>query len=70
MTSNRNYYTKPSNYANHSTFGGVITNFDFDGHPTMSDIAARIMADRKFDERCKRDAMNRDKNKNYKKGIK
>lgn len=50
MKETRNYYTASSNYADHSTFVGIISNFDFEGHHTMSDIASRIIADMKFDE--------------------
>ena len=70
MKETRNYYTASSNYTDHSTFVGIISNFDFEGHHTMSDIASRIIADMKFDERCRRDSVNRDRNKNYKKGMK
>lgn len=69
MKETRNYYTTLSNYADHTTFGGVIYSYDFDGCSNISDIASRIIADKKFDERCKRDAINRDRNKNYKKGV-
>lgn len=68
MKETRNYYTASSNYADHSTFVGIISNFDFEGYHTMSDIASRIIADMKFDERCRRDSVNRDESKNYKKG--
>lgn len=64
----RNYYTTPSNYADHTTFGGNIYNYDFEGYNSMSDIAVRIISDLKFDEQCRKNALNRDKSKNYKKG--
>ena len=69
MKETRNYYTTPSNYTDHTTFGGVIYNYDFDGYSSISDIASRIIADKRFDEQCKQDAANRDRNKNYKKGT-
>ena len=59
---NRNYYT-PSNYADYSTFGGNVYNYDYEGYNSISDIAARIISDWKFDERCKLNTENRDKNK-------
>lgn len=65
MTNNRNYYTS-SNYANHTRFGGTISNYSFDGHSTMSDIASQIVSDWKFDKQCRKNAEDRDKVKNYK----
>ena len=53
--------------ADHSRFGGTIYLGDFetdyrgDNHE-LSTIAQRIESDMKFDERCRRDARNRDKN--------
>ena len=35
----------------------------------MSDMAERIISDWKFDEERRKDALNRDRNKNYKKGV-
>lgn len=67
MTSTKNYYTS-SNYTNHSAFGGNIYNYDYDGYTSMEDIASRIASDLKFDKRCKNNAENRDRAKNYKKG--
>ena len=64
----RNYY-RPGNYKpDHSTCGSVICNYDFDGYVSMTSIAERIISDWKFDDDCKKNAENRDKNKNYKKG--
>lgn len=63
----RNYYTTTRNYADHSTFGGYVYNYDFDGYNSLSSIAERIASDWKFDIRCKQNAENRDRNKNYKK---
>ena len=67
---NRNYYTTPSNYAtDYTRFSGLISNYSFDGHSTMADIASQIVSDWKFDERCRKNALNRDKAKTYKKGT-
>lgn len=63
-------YCRTGNYKpDHSTFGGTISNYNYDGHETMSDIAAHIVSDWKFDERCKHNSLNRDRNKDYKKGV-
>ena len=50
----------------HSRFGGRIylSDFETDYPTTMSDIAARIVSDLKFDEICRKNLTNR----NYKKG--
>ena len=65
----KNYY-KPSNYRSHSTCGSKICNYDFDGYVSMTSMAERIISDWKFDEECRKNAENRDKKKNYKKGTK
>lgn len=57
-TDNRSGFHK----ADHSTFGGVIYQSDFEtdhrcnskSNRAVSTIAQRIMSDRKFDEQCKR----------------
>ena len=60
-----------SNYkVDHSTCGSKICNYDFDGYVSMASMAERIISDWKFDERCKKNAECRDRNKNYKKGVK
>lgn len=38
----------------HTAFGGKIYKRDFDQYRSMSDIAARIISDRKFDEQCRK----------------
>ena len=66
----RNYYATPSNYADHSTFGGIICASDFcTDYEGTRNIANRIASDWKFDECCKKNALNRDRTMNYKKGI-
>ena len=66
MRETTNYYTS-SNYADHSTFGGILYNFDYDGCHTLKSMSDRIIADWKFDEKCRKNAENR--NKSYKKGT-
>ena len=53
----------------HSTCGSVIYNYDFDGYVSMTSMAERIISDWKFDEQCRKNALNRDRNKDYKKGA-
>lgn len=65
----RNYYTTGSYNVNHSTCGSVIYNYDFDGYVSITSMAERIISDWKFDDDCKKNAENRDRKKNYKKGI-
>lgn len=48
-------------YNTNNTFGGKLSNYSFDGHSTMREIADNIMADLKFDERCKRNIELREK---------
>lgn len=70
MTNNtKNNYATSSNHANHSNFGGNVYNYDFDGYISMSEIAARIISDRKFDKQCRINAEQRNKYRNYKKGL-
>ena len=64
----RNYYTTGNYNVNHSTCGSVIYNYDFDGYVSMLSMAERIVSDWKFNEKCRKNAENRDKNKNCKKG--
>lgn len=63
MTETRNYYTR--NYVDHSTFGGIICDFDFSGHHTMASMVDRIIQDQRFDERCRRNVTARDRQKKY-----
>ena len=58
----RNY--KPD----HFTCGSKIYNYDFGGYISIISMAERIISDWKFDEQCKKNAENRDENKNRKKG--
>ena len=64
----RNYYRTGNYNVNHSTCGSKIYNYDFDGYISMSDMFERIISDWKFDDDCKKNAENRDRKKNYKKG--
>ena len=42
------------NKPDHSTFGGIISEFDFNGHHTMTSIASRIESDWAFDRSCRK----------------
>ena len=64
----RNYYTTGNYNVNYSTCGSVIYNYDFDGYVSMASMTERIISDWKFDYDCKKNAENRDRKKNYKKG--
>jgi len=55
------FYETENFNANHSTFGGIISNYDFDGHSTMTDIASKIASDSRFDEQCRKNAENRNR---------
>lgn len=41
----------------HTTFGGRIYASDFDRKTTLSEAAAKIIADKKFDQQCKRNSI-------------
>ncbi len=40
--------------AAHSGFGGRVCAFDFNRRTTLSEAAERIMADRRFDQQCRK----------------
>ena len=70
-----NYYTS-SNYVDHTTFGGVIYDYDFNSEyvgksnaKEGSSIARRIASDWRFDNTCRVQAENRDRQVKWKKGI-
>ena len=65
----RNYYRTGNYKPDHSTCGSVIYNYDFDEYVSMSDMAERIISDWKFDEERRKDVLNRNRNKDYKKGV-
>ena len=69
----RNYYTTGNYNVNHSTFGGIINFSDFCTDHNRSEKSKswseRIVSDWKFDEQCKKNIENRNRNKNYKKGA-
>ena len=54
-----------SGEADYTTFGGHVYNYDYDNYMSMSDIASRIILDWKFDEKCRKLAIN----KTTKKGL-
>ena len=57
----RNHYRTGNYKPDHSTCGGVIYNYDFEGYVSMADIAERIIFDLKFDEKCRETANNKQK---------
>ena len=65
----KNYYRTGNYKPNHSTCSSVIYNYDFDGYVSMTSMAERIISDWKIDEKCRKNALNRDRNKDYKKGV-
>ena len=42
----------------HSAFGGELSQFDFEGHHTLSSMANKITADQRFDEMCRKNRIN------------
>lgn len=65
----RNHYRTENYKPNHSTCSSVIYNYDFDGYVSITSMAERIISDWKIDEKCRKNALNRDRNKDYKKGV-
>lgn len=53
------FYKTKTYKADHTDFGGIIYASDFNRKTTLSDIAARIENDRKFDEQCKKNTVNK-----------
>lgn len=39
---------------NHTTYGGIISSYDFGRHCTLKNIADKVMADLQFDRQCRR----------------
>ena len=70
----RNYYRTGNYKPDYSTFGGIINFSDFcTDHNRLEKSKSwseRIVSDWKFDEQCKKNIENRNRNKNYKKGVK
>lgn len=56
-----NYYKIRNYKPDHSTYGGKIHDYHFNGHVTMSDIVQSIISDWRFDEQCKLNAENRER---------
>lgn len=38
----------------HTTYGGELSLFDFEGHYTMTSMANKIAKDKRFDEQCRK----------------
>lgn len=51
-----NFYTSGRANTNHSTFGGIIHNYDFEGYNSMGSISGRIISDWKFDDQCRKNS--------------
>lgn len=67
----KNFYTTENYKVDHSTFGGKIYLSDFEtdyrGKNSIngSSIAQRIVSDLRFDEQCRKNIENRERNKKY-----
>ncbi len=66
-----NFYRAERFKVDHTTFGGLIilsdfeTNYRSNNHQNGSSIAQRIVSDLKFDEQCRKNIENRERNKKY-----
>lgn len=54
---------KTETYCDHTTFGGNITDYHFNGYTSMCSVASDIASDKRFDKSCKinRENINRKK---------
>ncbi len=65
------FYTTENYSVDHSTFGGIIYQSDFEtdyrgkDNNNGSSIAQRIVSDFTFDEQCRKNTENRERNKKY-----
>ena len=66
----RNYYRTGNYKPDYSICGNIIYNYDFDGYISMTSMAERIISDWKFDDKCRKLSEIKNRNKNYKKGVK
>ena len=55
----KNYYRTGNYKTDHSTCSSLIYNYDFDGYVSISTIAERIISDWKFDEKCRKNIINK-----------
>ena len=62
------FYNTSHYNIDHTTFGGYITLYDFEGHQTIQSMADKIAQDLRFDKRCMENLKNRQRQNNYKKG--
>lgn len=61
----KTFYRTGSYKVDHTTYGGTLSSFDFDGHHTMATITQRIISDFNFDKQCKKNIELRTKDKKY-----
>ena len=54
MTMPKEFYRTGNYKVDHTTFGGELTLFDFEGHRTLSNMAEKIASDLRFDETCRK----------------
>ena len=65
----KEFYRTGNYKIDHSTYGGIINSFDFDGHCSMANVADKIMDDLRFDEQCRKNLESRTRKNEYKRGI-
>ena len=63
----KNYHTSSEREFN-TTFGGYVYNDDFE-YASIATIAGRIITDMKFDEKCKKNIEQRNRQREYKKEM-
>lgn len=68
MNMPKEFYRTGKVSVDHRTYGGELTEFDFEGHHNMCTMAKRIAEQLRFDNMCKQNSINRDRYKNYNEG--
>lgn len=56
---------KKNDYKEHTTFGGLISEYSFTGHTSIASVADGIMCDRRFDRQCRKNIRARKRHKKY-----
>ena len=67
METTKEFYRTGNYEIDHTTFGGVLNSFDFDGHHNMKTMSDKIISDLRFDKQCKKNEEERNRRYKYRK---
>ena len=59
MTMPKEFYRTGRYSVDHSTYGGEITSFDFEGHNTIQSMTDKILSSWRFDQSCIKNTNNK-----------